>query len=200
MTGEKSLELHHAALVAQLNTAEHRVVNVSEIIRVAVAALNNTAVHAGGIAVPDLSKDLGDGLACIDVDNLDVQGQRNTGLFIDNVLANQFTLNPVGALRGFGCKDAACVAREQDRGVGSGSDRQVGVMVGVENILEGARSQDWLVCSKGQSVSCMSIQVAQYVPWLMDLFSRRALTLAARRAMSEFLALSLSAQCARDLL
>ncbi len=93
MAGEDGLELHNTVAVAQLDTAEPGVVDVGLIRRVTVTGSNNTGVDTGGVAVPHLQVDVGDGVAGVDVNDLVVNDGIDTTLFLDDVASDVLATN-----------------------------------------------------------------------------------------------------------
>lgn len=91
VAGEDGLELRDAVLVRLLDTAEPGRVDIVGVGLVAVAAGHDARVYACGIAVPHFHVDVGDGLARVDVDDLVVEDCVDSGLFLDDVLADVFT-------------------------------------------------------------------------------------------------------------
>lgn len=146
VTGEQGLESDDTVIVGLLNTTEGSVVDVAQIGSVTVSAGNDATVDTSGVAVPHLRVSLRDGLAGVDIDDLDVERQRNTGLALDNVLTNELARHPVRAFGRLGSEDAASISSEQESRVSSlRSDGEVGVVVGGENVLERASLEQGLV-------------------------------------------------------
>lgn len=122
-------------------------VQIRGVVRVAVAVCHDARVYAGAVAVPDLEESFWHRLACVDVDDLDVEGQGNTLFIISDVFADKLALNPVWALSHFGAEHAAVVAREEHTWVRIDGDAgQVAVMVGGEHAVEIAGAEVWLFC------------------------------------------------------
>lgn len=86
---EDGLELCNAIGVGLLDSSEEGVVEVRLVIRVAVAVRNDAGVDAGAVAVPDFDVHVGDGLACVDINDLVIEGDVDTWLRICNVLPNE---------------------------------------------------------------------------------------------------------------
>lgn len=93
MTGEDGLELHNTVAVAHLYTAEPGIVKIGLIRRVTVTRSNNTRVDTGSVAVPHLQVDVGDGVAGLDVNDLVVNDDINTGLVLDHVASDVLATN-----------------------------------------------------------------------------------------------------------
>jgi hypothetical protein len=74
-----------------LETAEEGVVEIGEIVFVAVAGADDAAVDAGGVAVPKVPHEVFDGLAGGDVEELGVDYDVDSGLGFDDVGADVFT-------------------------------------------------------------------------------------------------------------
>jgi hypothetical protein len=146
VAGEQSLESNHAVIVSQLNTTKHSVVDVGQVTLVAVPASDNATIDTRGIAVPDLGVGLRNHLAGVHVDDLNVERQRDTGLVLDNILADELACYPVRSLGRLRSQRAAGIACKQGGWVGSlRSDREVGVMVGVQDVFERASLEQRLV-------------------------------------------------------
>lgn len=94
VAGESGVVLQDTVLVGELDTTEHRVVDVACISRVTVAASNNAPVDTGAVAVPGFKSNLRDGLTSPSVNDLDVECQRHTWVAIGDVFANIFARNP----------------------------------------------------------------------------------------------------------
>ncbi len=88
VAGEDGLELGYAVGVGRLDPAEPGLLGVGLVGGVAVAVGDDAAVHAGGVAVPDLDVNVGDGLAGGYVDDLVVEEQGNARLVLDHILAD----------------------------------------------------------------------------------------------------------------
>lgn len=91
VAGEDGLELGDAVRVGLLDAAEPGVVDVGLVGAVAVSAGHDARVDTGGIAVPHLEVDVGDGLAGVDVNDLVVEDDVDTLLLLDEVAADIFT-------------------------------------------------------------------------------------------------------------
>lgn len=70
VAGEGCIELQDAVLIAELDTTEHRVVNVACIGSIAITASNHAAVDTSAVAVPQFKCDLRDWLAGLGVNDL----------------------------------------------------------------------------------------------------------------------------------
>lgn len=99
VSGEGCVELQDAVLVAELDTAEHGVVDIGGVGGVAVSACDYTAVDTGAVAVPCFEGDLGDWLASSGVDNLHVESQRYTRVAVRDILTNVLTRHPCCRVR-----------------------------------------------------------------------------------------------------
>ena len=98
--------------------------------------------------MPCLEIDLGDRLTSIDIDDLNVEGERHTRLTIRHVIADKFTGNPVRALSHLRRENAAVVAREEKRRVRIGSDTsEIGLVVSGKDGIEIAGLKIWLRCT-----------------------------------------------------
>ena len=110
MTWEDGIKGSDSVRIGSLNTSqEGRIVTTIGDISSDI----DTTVDTSGVTVPDIDVDLGDGLACCDVDVLNLKMERDTDLPFSDVLADSFTENVVGTIS---------IGRSQDtRGV-SGKD------------------------------------------------------------------------------
>lgn len=99
-----------------------RPIQIRRIIRIPIPIRHNTRVHTRAITMPNLKESLRDRFARLDVDDLDVESQRNALLIVSDVFADKFALDPVGTLGYFGAEHAAVVAREDDTWIGIGGD------------------------------------------------------------------------------
>jgi hypothetical protein len=127
VTRECGVELYDTVLISLGNATEEGLVEVGLIAGVAIAAGNNARVDTSRVAVPELEVDLRNGLAGVDVDDLDVKVQRHSLLVLGNVAADQLALDPVRALSNLRSEDAGVVASEEGGGVSvSGDTGEVG--------------------------------------------------------------------------
>lgn len=144
---EDRLHIDNTVLVTGLDTAEPGGVDVGLIGGVTVTAGNDTGVDTGGVAVPEIGVDIGDGLAGVGVDQLDVYVEGDTLLVLDDVLTDEFAGDVVRALSDIGAEDASSLGSEQDAGVsGSADTNQGGVVVGVQDAVEGAGLVEVGIC------------------------------------------------------
>ena len=151
---EQGIELDDTVLVGLGDAAEEGLVDVGRIVGVAIAAGNDTRVNTSRVAVPELEVDLGDGLAGVDVDDLDVKVQRHSLLVLGDVAADQLALDPVRALGSLGSEDAGVVASEEGSGVSVGSDAsEIGGVGSGKDGVHVTSTQVVLVCNNGQFVS-----------------------------------------------
>jgi hypothetical protein len=151
---EDGLELGDAVGVGGLDAAQPGVVEVGQVVRVAVASSDDAAVHAGRVAVPDLKVHIRDRVAGGYVDDLVVHQERHADLVFGDVFADvlagdvwehvramnprraggQLTVRPLGDLRG---QQAGLVPGKEGRGVGVAGVAQLGlVVVRVQDILD----------------------------------------------------------------
>lgn len=112
VTGESGLEVNNTVGVTFLDTTEESGVDVQRVGGVTVTAGDNSRVDTlcksvicflvdtigfsqgiaySGVAVPQISVDLGNRLAGVGVDELDVHEEGNTLLILGNVLTNKLT-------------------------------------------------------------------------------------------------------------
>lgn len=137
VTGEDGVECCDTVGVCLLETTEESLVDVGKIAGVTVATGNDTRVYTGRVAMPPLEEDFRNRLAGVDVDDLNVDGHRNTLLILGNVLADILAGNVVRALGNFGSKDAGSVVGEENRWVGVDSDvSEVGLVVSGQDGVE----------------------------------------------------------------
>lgn len=88
VAGEDGLELGDTVGVGLLDTAEPGLVDVGLVGGVTVAGGDDAGVDTGGVAVPHLEVDVGDGLASVNVDDLVVKDDVDTLLLLDDVAAD----------------------------------------------------------------------------------------------------------------
>lgn len=88
---EDTLERGAAVCVGGLETAEEGVVEVGEIVFVAVAGADDAAVDAGCVAVPEIPHEVFDGLAGGNIEELGVDYDVDSRLGFDDVGADVFT-------------------------------------------------------------------------------------------------------------
>lgn len=154
VTRECGVELYDTVLVSLGNAAEEGLVEVGFIAGVAIAAGNDARVNTSRVAVPELEVNLGNRLAGVDVDNLDVKVQRHSLLILGNVAADQLALDPVRALSNLGSEDAGVVASEEGSRVSVDGDAgEVGGVGSSEDGVHVTSSEVVLICINGQSVS-----------------------------------------------
>ena len=131
VTGESGLELCDTVNVGLLNAAVPGVVDVALVGRVTVALRNDTGINAGGVAVPHLKIDVGDGLASVNIDNLVVKNGGYTFLAFHEVTTDPLSTNIIRALGDLGGQDARAVTFEKGSGISVESvSLQGGVVVG----------------------------------------------------------------------
>ena len=93
VTGEDGLELGDTVSVGLLDSPTKCGVDIGGIVRIAVSTGNNTRVDTSAVAVPDLDVDIRDGLTGVNVDDLVVEGNRNTRLIVRNILTDVLAAN-----------------------------------------------------------------------------------------------------------
>ena len=86
VTGEDAVELSNTVFVGKLDAAQPGSVKTS------LGSLD-AGVNSSGIAVPDLNIDIGHGVASVNIDHLVIKGDRNTGLVLDDILADVLASN-----------------------------------------------------------------------------------------------------------
>ena len=94
VTREGGVELQNTVLVAELDTAEHGVIDVARVSSVAVAASDYTTVDTSTVAVPGLKSDLWDGFTGVSVNDLNIESQRHTRITLSDVLADILARHP----------------------------------------------------------------------------------------------------------
>jgi hypothetical protein len=100
MAREDGLKLGDAVGVRGLDAAQPGVVEVGQVVRVAVAASDYAAVHAGRVAVPDFEIHIRDRVAGGYVDDLVVHQEGHAGLVFGDVLADVLAGDVWGDVRG----------------------------------------------------------------------------------------------------
>ena len=113
MTGHNRLKGSNTLVVGGGDTAEERLVQVGRVGALAVSRGNNARVHARRVAVPKVNVDVGNRLASVDIDDLDVHGEGHALLRLGDVLANVLARDIVGSLSHLGHEDAAAVAAKE---------------------------------------------------------------------------------------
>lgn len=120
VTGEQGVEGHHTVLIGLLYTTEEGAVVVGQVVGVTVAISHQAGVDTGGVAAPDLGVDASEGLAGLDVNELLLDGDRNTLLVLTDVAADVLAGDPVGS--GFtlsaGSEEADLLVVVEDLGLG----------------------------------------------------------------------------------
>lgn len=113
VAGEDTFELYNAVAVGLGNTAEECRIVVGQVVSVTIASSNKPRVDAGSVTVPDIPGSFGlekytrrktldsipvealDRLASLNIDELSLKNDRNTGLVLAEVGTNVFALDPV---------------------------------------------------------------------------------------------------------
>lgn len=90
---EQCVELDHTIVIGLGDAAQEGFVQVRSVIIVAVALRLDSAVDTGSIRIPDISPNSGQGLASGDVDELQVRGDGDAHLIIDQVGTNVLARN-----------------------------------------------------------------------------------------------------------
>lgn len=88
VTGEHGEELDNSIRVGFLDASQGRVIQIADVIRVAVTSGHQTRVDTRGVAVPDVPKETHNRLACLHVDELTVQDNGHAGLVLAKVGPN----------------------------------------------------------------------------------------------------------------
>jgi hypothetical protein len=89
VTGEDGLELCNAIGVGLLDSSQEGVVEIRLVTRVTIAVRKDTRVDAGAVAVPNFDIHVRDGLACVDIDDLIIEGDVDTWLGICDVFPDE---------------------------------------------------------------------------------------------------------------
>jgi hypothetical protein len=93
MTRNNGLEAHGAVLAGDLDSSQSLVLKIGSVVRVAIHRANDARIYASGVRGPDLDRDIIEGLAGIDVHNLNVEVHINPFLPLFEVFANLLALN-----------------------------------------------------------------------------------------------------------
>jgi len=127
VAGKDGLELDDAGVVAHLGAAQEGGVE---------AALGGDArVGAGGVAVPEVDEQLGDGFAGGGVDELHVEVEGHAGLAVGEVAAHELAQDVVGTDGDFWGQDARRVGGEEGAGRGVACNGAgVVVVLGLESL------------------------------------------------------------------
>lgn len=83
VAGEDGLVADNTPFITGLNTTQESLVQVGLVVGVSVTACDNAGVDTGGVAVPEVGVDVWDGVAGVDIDQLDVEIQGHTRLVFD---------------------------------------------------------------------------------------------------------------------
>ena len=93
VTGEDTLILDDTIRVSGLQSTEKGLVDVRFVGGIAIASRYHTGIDTSGIAVPNIGGEIFDGLAGIDVDELEVPCDGDTGLGLSDVAADILSLD-----------------------------------------------------------------------------------------------------------
>lgn len=107
MAWEQCVELNHTIIIGLGNATKESVVQVRGVIGIAVALLNNSRVNTGRVGVPDISPDPSQWLTGVDINELEVRGNRDTLLAIDQIGTHVLAENVEGADLAFRVQDGA---------------------------------------------------------------------------------------------
>lgn len=113
VTGEHGLELSDTLGIGLLDTTEEGLVEVGVVIAVTIARVLDTGVNTGGVAVPHVPVEILDRLTGLDVNELAVHDDRDTGFAVADVRPDQFTLHPERSDFSFRGKNTHGVLGEQ---------------------------------------------------------------------------------------
>ena len=132
VTREDGLVLGDTVDVGLNDTSQKGVVQVSEIVTVAIAVSSHSAVDTCRVAVPKVHVDSRNRLARAGVNKLNIEVKRNTLLAIGDVATDELSIDVVRTLGDFGLKDTSRVVGEEKSlvvAVGIGNGLLVGVVV-----------------------------------------------------------------------
>jgi hypothetical protein len=135
VTGEERLELGNTVRVGLLDTTEESLVQICGIVAVAVHVALNSGVDTGRVTVPDVPVQVLNWLAGVDVNELAIYNDWDTGLAIADVFADQLALDPEGSDLSLGRKDAGGVVGEEVCLGGVGGDLQGRVVRSVYDLV-----------------------------------------------------------------
>ena len=113
MTRENGLVLSNAVDVGLDDPAQESVVEVGEVVTVAVTVGRYTAIDTSRIAMPKVHIDSRNRLARAGVNKLDIEVERNSLLTIGDIATNELSINIVRALSDFRLQNASRVIGEQ---------------------------------------------------------------------------------------
>ena len=149
VTGEQSLELGHAVRVRFLNAAQERLVEVRGVVAIAVHRALNARVHTGGVAVPHIPVQILDWLAGVDVDELAVEDEWDSGLAIAHVGSDELSFHPERTDFSLWSENASWVLIEQCCLGGVGSDMKIGMVGGIDDLVKVSRQHGSLAIGMG---------------------------------------------------
>lgn len=107
MAREQCVELNRTISVGLGNATKESVVQVGGVIGIAVARFLNSRVDTGRVGVPNISPNSSQWLTGVDIDELEVRGNRNTLLAIDQVGTNILAGNVEWSNLAFRVQDGA---------------------------------------------------------------------------------------------
>lgn len=123
VTREDGVELNHTVIIRLLYATQGSPVQVRRVVGVPVALGLDARVDARGVAAPDVGPDAGEGLAGVDVDELDVRDQGHALLVLDQVRPDVLAQDVEGADLALRVEHRAVGAVEHDRLVRLGRRR-----------------------------------------------------------------------------
>jgi hypothetical protein len=135
VAGENGLVLGDAVDVGLDDSSQESVIEVGEVVAIAVAGTCDTCVHACRITMPKIHVDSRDRLARAGVDQLNVEVERYTLLTISDVATDKLSVHIVRTLSNFRLKNTSRVIGEEKSlvvAVGDARSRLVGVVVSGE--------------------------------------------------------------------
>lgn len=95
------------------DTTEKGCVDVASNRGISITARDDARVDTSSIAAPQVDVNVGDWIAGVGVDDLNIESQRNTVLGFSDVATDIFALDVVGSLFTFGRKDTGSAVFEQ---------------------------------------------------------------------------------------
>lgn len=106
MSWENGFKLRNTHLICLLQTAQCSVVQIASVVKITVAFCDNPTVYSCCIAMPDIDVDIVHWLAIAHVDDLNIEHQLNTLLFVSDITANQLTTDVEWTFRDFWLENA----------------------------------------------------------------------------------------------
>ena len=88
--------MHDTLVVTRIDATAESVVPVAGISNVSIALGDNAGVDAGGVCLPEVDVESGNGLAGVHVNDLEVDIKGNTLLIFNDVVTDQFSIDVYG--------------------------------------------------------------------------------------------------------